>query len=232
MVENACFRVKPGDVFVIPPMTVHSYYECENLDVYHILIHKNFIYKNKKESNTIPGFLQLTEIEPFLRQNFSEKAFLHLTNVQLMQLKSDLQFIEDNNQFDTDEFIALKRHALWKILYWFSALLYRQMYESNEKTAKKHNIAILKALEFIHQNYGEKITIDLLSQVSYMSRSTFQRSFFAMCKCTPMEYVNRYRCKQALDMLDTSSSSKTEIAHCCGFYDLSHMERTIRHFER
>ena len=74
----------------------------------------------------------------------------------------------------------------------------------------------------------DKITIDLLCEKSFLSRSTFLRSFHNVCGCTPMEYVNSYRCKKALEMMDSTCFSKTEIAHSCGFYDLSHMERTVK----
>ena len=38
-IEKACFSAETGDVFMIPPMKVHSYYDTEDLDVYHILLH-------------------------------------------------------------------------------------------------------------------------------------------------------------------------------------------------
>lgn len=226
-IENACFEVKVGDVFMIPPMTVHAYFDTEELDVYHILLQKNFILDNQWESATVPGFLQLVEIEPFLRQHFSSEMFLHLSHNQMIQLKSDLKFIEDNN-LDAEEPIPLKNHTTWKILYWLSSLLSKQMHKSDEKNLNKYDIEIIETLEYIHQNYGNKITIGLLCEKSFLSRSTFLRNFRNLCECTPMEYVNRYRCKKALEMIDSTCYSKTEIAHNCGFYDLSHMERSVK----
>lgn len=227
-IENACFDVKSGDVFIIPPMTVHAYFDTKELDVYHILLHKNFIRDNQKESASIPGFLQLVEIEPFLRQHFSSEMFLHLSQNQLMQLENELKFIEEHNAFDTEEMAPLKKHITWKILYWFSYLLFKQTHNEVKKALNKYDIEIIKTLEYIHKNYMDKITIDLLCKKSFLSRSTFLRSFNNVCGCTPMEYVNSYRCKKALEMIDSTCFSKTEIAHSCGFYDLSHMERTVK----
>ncbi len=227
-IEDACFDVKTGDVFIIPPMTVHAYFDTIGLDVYHILLHKNFILDNQKESASIPGFLQLVEIEPFLRQHFSNEMFLHLSQNQLIQLKNELRFIEENNDLDTVEMMPLKKHITWKILYWFSYLLFKQTHSEDKKTLNKYDIEIIKTLEYIHKNYMDKITIDLLCKKSFLSRSTFLRSFNKVCGCTPMEYVNRYRCKKALEMADSTCFSKTEIAQSCGFYDLSHLERTLK----
>ena len=44
-IENAVFNIEAGDVFVIPPLTVHAYYDTENLSVQHIIIEKDFIDK-------------------------------------------------------------------------------------------------------------------------------------------------------------------------------------------
>lgn len=227
-IEDACFKVKTGDVFVIPPMTVHAYYDTKGLDVYHILLKKKFVLSNQKEFKTIPGFLQLIEIEPFLRQHFASEMFLHLSNSQMMDLKTDLSLLEDNSSFDTEELIPLKTHTVWKILYWFSNLLFNQMQRNEKKQLNKYDIEIINALEYIHQNYDKKITVKLLCEKTYLSRSTFLRNFSNVCGCTPMEYTNRYRCKKALEKMEHTSFSKTEIAHSCGFYDLSHMERTIK----
>ena len=225
-IENASFSVSSGDVFVIPPDTVHAYCDTQNLDVYHILLHKKFISENRKEAEKIPGFLELIEIEPFLRQHFPEAYFLHLSTSQLMQLKTELVFIEEHGSFDKEEFSPLKTHTTLKILYWLSSLLFSQIHNKVKKS--KYEQAIIKSLEFIHKNYNEKITIDDLCSMIFLSRSTFLRNFQNICGCTPSQYINKYRSKKARELMSNSQLSKTEIAHECGFYDLSHMEKILK----
>lgn len=229
MIENAMIPVKTGDVFVIPPMTMHSYYDSEDLDVYHILLRKEFITSNRTESANMPGFLQLVEIEPFLRQNCSSSMFLHLNQNQLEKLKNDLTMICDGSEYDKEELYPIRKNVTWKILYQLSYLLYVQL---NTKTASvnKYETNILRSLEYIHQHYGEKITIETLCKLTFLSRSTFLRSFEAICNCTPANYLNAYRSKKAIELLCSEAVSKTEVAHSCGFYDLSHMERTLKVF--
>lgn len=226
-IENSYIAVKPGDVFVIPPMALHAYYDTTRLDVYHILIRKEFIAQNATEANAVPGFVHLLEIEPFLRGVHSEKEYLNLSASELIALKSELAFIEENGIYDRGEIIAMKNHAMWKILYWFSDLMYRKM-SNPERGDNKYKQAIIDTLEYMHRNPGEKITVESLCSRVYLSRSTFLRSFFEVCQCTPMKYLARYRCQRALSLMETEELSKTEIAHRCGFYDLSHMERMLR----
>ena len=225
-IENSTFPVKKGDVFIIPPMTTHSYFDTHNLEVYHILMRENFITRQAAESNFVPGFLQLTEIEPYIRQYGSNTMFLRLSSNQLLQLQNDLYFIDDNH-FADEKLLPLKMHALWKMLYWLSGLLLEQM-QHTKKLQTQSESAILDILEFIHQNYDKKLTIDLLCKKAFLSRSTFLRSFSNVCGCTPTQYINKVRCKKAVELLENAALSKTQIAHSCGFYDLSHMERTIK----
>ncbi len=227
-IEDTRIFVKMGDVFVIPPKIIHSYYNTKNLDVYHILLHKDFIGGNKSEAVQIPGFVELTEIEPFLRKHFSTKMFLHLSALRLEQLKSELSFIQDDGEFDTEMLIPLKIHTTWKIIYWLSDLLFKQINSDKKKKLSKYEFAIIRALEYMHKNYGEKITIELLCHQVFLSRSTFLKNFREVCDCTPMQYLNSYRCKKALEIMENTNLSKTKIAHDCGFYDLSHMERMMK----
>jgi len=229
-IENGKFGVKRGDVFVIPPMVAHAYTDTDNLDVYHILLHKNFVDQNKAEAEKVNGFLELTEIEPFLRSNFVNAFFLHISRMQLEQLKNELEFIDDNGAFSGEEHYLMKTHTIWKILYWFSGILNEQLNSKQNQLIEKHENQIIKALEYIHRNYYDKITIESLCKDVFLSRSTFLRNFKAVCGVSPTEYLNDYRCKKAIEQLDCQSRSKTEIAHNCGFYDLSHMERMLKKY--
>ena len=223
-IENGRAQVLEGDVFVIPPAVEHGYIDTDELDVYHILLKKSFLEQG--QSWQIKGFLQLTEIEPLLRGNFSQYEYLHLTRLQMEQLNAELTFIDDGGEYDWDSCAPLKYHTIWKIIYWFSLLLDRQLHDRNQENPYK--LQILQAMSYLHQHYEEKITIETLCNQVFLSRSTFLRNFKAVCGEAPMTYLNKYRCKKAMEMLEGKRHSKTEVAHSCGFYDLSHMERALR----
>lgn len=227
-IEGATFAVKRGDVFVIPPMIVHSYDNTDDLEVYHILLKKDFVKRNEAEAVAMPGFLELMEIEPFLRQNCSEAMFLHLLPWQMDEIEQDLKFFEDGSVFCGSCFASLRDHTAWKLIYYFSYLLHQQIISEGKGVTAKYRNQILDTLEYLNSHFAEKITVCELAERVYLSRSTFLRSFSSVCGCSPTEYLTRYRVKKAEELLETSAMSKTEIAHSCGFYDLSHMERSIK----
>lgn len=229
-IENRQLPVRRGDVFVIPPMVAHAYVDTEKLEVYHILLKKSFLSENQEESQKVNGFLRLMEIEPFLRGNSPYSHFLHLNSTQMILLKNELEYLDDHSELTWEECAQLKYHGVWKLLYWFSRLLSEQTALLDSASENRYEAQIIRALEYIHTHYAEKITVDILCKEVYLSRSTFLRNFKLVCAVSPMNYVNNYRCKKALQYLELSRQSKTQIAHSCGFYDLSHMERTLGNY--
>ena len=230
-IEDQCFQVKRGDVYVIPPMTVHSYFNTKHLEVYHILFKNEFIKRNETASVKAPGYLKFMEIEPFLRQTYSDRMFLHLTPTQLIEIQSDLKFIDRKSVFYDESLFPLHEHTAWKIIYYLSYLLEKQTAKEQNDTRTNYRHQVLDTLEYLNSHFSEKITISDLAERVYLSRSTFLRSFYSVCGCSPIEYLTQYRVKKATELLQLPTISKTEVAHACGFYDLSHMERSLKKSE-
>lgn len=227
-IENTKLNVKRGDVFVIPPMVTHAYYDTKHLEVYHILLKKDFIKLHEKQSISVPGYLQLFELEPLLRPNFSKPFFLHLNQTQISEIVNDFKFIEDNSEFADEKYAPLRENTALKIIYYFSFIFYKQLSNNSKPTNQKYANQILDTLEYINYHLAEKLTIDLLAERVYLSRSTFLRSFKAVCGYSPMQYLNQCRIKKATELIESSTIQKTQIALSCGFYDLSHMEKQLK----
>ena len=225
IIEGHRFSARTGNVFIIPPETVHAYENEGALEVYHLLLHPHFFDKYMPDKSQVAGMMLLTEIEPFLRKNGSV-YFLKLTRSQLLALQNDLEILTDNSEYDFEGSNALKRYTVLKILCYWAHLLQKQTYKQDVSTEQDN--AVMRALEYIHKNYGQKITLETLFSLSFVSRSTFLRQFNAVCGCSPMRYLQAYRIERVKELLAEGKMYNTEIAHECGFYDLSHMNRVLR----
>ena len=224
-IEECSVPVKKGNVFVIPPYMAHSYDNCKKLDVFHLLLHADFVKDNYDEASRVPGFGMLFEIEPFIRRNLQEPVFLQLTHAGVESIKPELDALNDKNPLSCRE---IRKHTAWKLIYTFSMLLSKQLEEKRKITSATHEKEILQVLWFIHNHYSEKLTIKTLCDEVYMSRSTLLRSFHEMCGCSPLEYITAYRKRTAHELLESGEYSKSEVANICGFYDLSHMDKIMK----
>ena len=73
--------------------------------------------------------------------------------------------------------------------------------------------------KYIHQNYSQKISLELLCSHFFCSRATLSNTFKKIYQVSVMKYVNQVRLEQAALLLSESSLSIREIAERCGFSD-------------
>lgn len=225
-VGEESFEVSRGDVFMIPPQTVHSYGNTNNLDVFHLLYHPDYIKEIFPEASKVRGFVLFTEIEPFLRENISAPKFLHLNEMIMSEIERDLDIIDDAGRYRDQYVPFLRQHTAIKVLYELSEMCFHQLL--NDEFNSKYEQQIFQALEYIHTNFDKKITVDELARLVYLSRSTFIRNFTLVTKMPPNKYVRQYRMSKAAELLQDAGMKKSEVARMCGFYDISHMNHSLK----
>lgn len=222
-IEKMSMPVSPGDVFVLPPNTLHGYWSEGNFTVSHIILKGDFLDNNYSMLSTSVGFSKLFKLEPHLRQVYNKNLFLHLSESRLEKVKNTISRIAYLNSQNR------KIQAGYTTLDLICQLSYYMDNDTDTKLCDNPNLyGILKALEYIHDNYGEKLTTEKLASVSKTSVASFNRHFKQIMKQPPMQYIITYRVNVAKKMLDENLYSKTEIAQKCGFYDISHMEKYLK----
>lgn len=77
------------------------------------------------------------------------------------------------------------------------------------------------ALDYIHQNYYKKISLDEVAQYGYMSKSYFSRYFKKEMGINFVTYLKQYRVKQSLSLLSETEYSITQVALEVGFSSTS-----------
>ncbi len=105
-----------------------------------------------------------------------------------------------------------------------------QLFTPTEKSHDKRIEGIKKTLTYIKENYKEKIYIrDLAKQVS-MNEQYFCRFFKKAIGRSPIEYVNEYRIKQSLRLLEETDLPITEVCLECGYNNLGNFLREFRKY--
>lgn len=214
-----------GCVFCIAPGSIHEYSETESLTVYHIVISAEVIKNNLKEALKAPGFGLFTGEALTEKEKNAGNNFLVLSESKLQHIENELALINRFGTYGIPENSPQIVHSVWNLIYFFS---YELSKKENGTETLKYRGQILKVLEFMHSNFEKKLSIDTLSKMSFMSRSTFIRAFESVCGKTPMKYLDDYRISQAVMLLESTPMTKSEIADKCGFYDLSHLEKKLK----
>lgn len=98
----------------------------------------------------------------------------------------------------------------------------------NNSRYPKHNSIINSAIDFIHENYTNPITIEDILKHVHLSRFHFVRTFKRFTGRSPYEYLNNYRINASKALLMETNMPINEIALKVGF---CHVNNFIREFK-
>lgn len=80
------------------------------------------------------------------------------------------------------------------------------------------NWLVLKILDYLDQNFTQKVSIDELSDFFHYNKDYIMRLFKKEIHCTIVDYLNRKRVYQSIEALRNNSNSILTIALNYGFY--------------
>ena len=90
-------------------------------------------------------------------------------------------------------------------------------------------VAYIKtALSYFHEHYREKVYIRDLASCAGLNEQYFCRLFRRVIRMSPVEYMNSYRMKKAVALLERSDLPVTEVAYECGFHDMGGFIREFK----
>lgn len=78
---------------------------------------------------------------------------------------------------------------------------------------------IKKAQEFIEKNFSDKISIDELAALTFLSRRNFERRFKKATSNTVAEYIQRVKIEAAKMSLESSQENVNEVMYSVGYSD-------------
>jgi len=81
--------------------------------------------------------------------------------------------------------------------------------------------------KYLNQHYGSKITIDLLCNEFYRSKSTLTTSFKKAFGKSINDYLTDFRLENAKELLETDTLSINIISQTCGFSDQNYFSKVF-----
>lgn len=107
-------------------------------------------------------------------------------------------------------------HTSTRIISFLDAYYQFVVEEKRERIDDRHG-DIMRSVRYIDSHYMEKITLDSLAQVAYLSKYYFIRAFKEYVGMKPHEYLDTVRISHAQRLLSNTSLSVEEIGLRTGF---------------
>lgn len=73
--NHKSYKVSTGDVVVIPPEMYHGYHNGDKLNVFHVLVHRNYFNKYSGDLSVLSAFNLLFHVDPALRDSYTIPLF-------------------------------------------------------------------------------------------------------------------------------------------------------------
>lgn len=123
-------------------------------------------------------------------------------------------FLERPNDWDLSGWM-LVANALWRI--------YRRNagISACAKVSGVNFLALLPAIGSLDRNFRNAVSVADLAELCNLSPSRFAHLFAQTMSVSPVQYRNRLRISNAMELLDTTTLGLSVIAERCGFRHLS-----------
>ncbi len=204
--------VAPGETMVIDfPDADESPTQCISLSLNPDFIEDSLNYFNyslPKADETSQWNIQLDEY--FL---FNNKSLASATN-NIMRIAMD-----DNSQKDIMADLALKELLI--------RLMQTQARSMVEKNVAKNKSRIGFAVDYIRKNLHQKLSIESIAKLAYVSKSNFFRMFKDELGTSPNDFILQERISKAKELLSNQNSIK-ETAYQTGFSDTNYFTRVFK----
>ena len=100
---------------------------------------------------------------------------------------------------------------------------------SVSKYDSKYFKGVKDAIIYIQRNYDKKITLEELSKETYIDKFSLSKKFKEFTGITIVNYINNYRCKMALLMIQKGEQINNA-ARICGFNNISFFTKTFKKY--
>ena len=209
MVDSKEIDIKSGEIAVLPPDSLYSIRAKKEQAMYHsIVIERKFCESLDFKINEFAILKPIDDAE--VKNHFEQMLLDYKISKELYKIK-----------------VLSEALLVLKCLYELSTENYENILTAAE--VNKLNL-VKKAIAYIEQNFDKSILLENLSEFTKTEKGYLCHAFKEICGITPIEYINRYRCKKAESMLEFKNKPVSEVAQLCGFGNSSYFTRTYKKY--
>lgn len=220
-VSGAIVRLEAGQGIFINSRRYHYCFSPDNTecDYISLLLHPMLLCASPGLEDTFVTPYLSDDAPPFLLLRsgvpFENGILSHIKNIQL-------------HRRDTSAPLRIQElfYRIWLTLY--EQVFQHQTNREQPETSnlKLHNLRNM--ILYIKNNYRDKLTLEDIAKVGFLSKSGCLALFKRYLNETPINFLIDYRLKISTRLLCTTGSSVTEIAYLVGFSNASYFTECFR----
>ena len=140
---------------------------------------------------------------------------------------------ESNEVFEreTDFYTTISRfETVFEINNWIKNLVGAMLHYLQEKASIRLHRAVVRACQFVKDNYQEEITLPMIGEFVGLSESHFSRLFAKEMGENFIDYLTKIRITKAKELFVTTNLKVYEIAEKVGYTSAEHFSRIFKRY--
>ncbi|MEQ8153822.1 MAG: AraC family transcriptional regulator [Clostridiaceae bacterium] len=227
-IDTQIMRLSQGECIFINSGQLHSAYASDNK----ASIHHAIVFDANMLSSSIYDYCQNKYIDPILNKSIRLPLYIDCQCSCGKKVLNEILEIIDAYTCKLNGWELAIKASLLKLISILAVedkLLKKDIYHSVSKDYKVE--LIKKVLNFIHNNYRQKIYVHELAQEINLNTQYFCKLFKSVIGKTPVEYINHYRVEQAAKILQTGNSKIIETCYSVGFDNFSYFIKKFKEYK-
>jgi len=167
--------------------------------------------------------LVMPEVDGFevLAQMRADRRTCH---VPVLVISGQILSVEDLKRLDHAQVVFQSKDILSEAE---TAARLPRILLGTDRLPQPTSLLVKKTISYLQQNYAQHLTRRQMAKAVGVSEDYLGRIFQQELGLSPMEYLNRYRIKEARGLLSQTCASVTEVAVKVGFEDPAYFSRAF-----
>ncbi|MDD2957433.1 MAG: AraC family transcriptional regulator [Lachnospiraceae bacterium] len=216
---NNKYCLTPGSAIFINKQIIHRFESTESTIIPNIVFSPFLLAA--EESLVYQKYMKPILSSSIDCQIFAPNVPWHKEIIDILNRVFLLQKQENSCELQTIQLLL----NLWQILYHNIKSIAT---EFSNKADIQDQARLQIMMQYIHENYQNNISLEELTQIISLSKSSILNIFNEYVHMSPIDYVIHYKLKQAAQLLDTTENTITAIALNTGFSNVGYFCRKFK----
>jgi AraC-like DNA-binding protein len=215
--------ISAGDVFLLQGRQRHFFHDRKHLELVNVMYDSQLVSLPESDLRRMPGYCAMFLLEPTYRKQHRFASRLHLKRVQLAKVLAIADEMEGECKEQNPGFEVVLRAKLQELIAYLS-----RIYTQGNSTETQALLRVGEVIGAMEQKFSHDWNLTELAAIAHMSKNNLLKVFRKATSQTPIDYLMRLRIQRAMEMLQKSDHTITEIAFAVGFNDSNYFTRQFR----
>lgn len=209
--------------FYFDPVVVNNAFTISTLEMY-----SGKQVESAHDEMTQTEFADYCLLRPFLTGPIREGEIIQIGLTAGRRIMGFLDRLsKELETLDNDFWRCRSRSIIYEILSFLQYLYTEMEIDNNYKVLEGEN-EIDKVVLHIHANYEQKITLNSLTELFHINRTTLSEEFAKVTGMSVIDYLIKLRIKIASILLSETAIPVSEVLYRTGFNDSTHFGKMFR----